>query len=349
LLVYWLMFLYFAVGAMREQPRAPATARADVLFRLGIVLMAVVIGLRYKVGADWVAYELMFSDAQHQSLGALPVQADPGYVAVNIFVQWLKGELWMVDLICAAIFCWGLMRFAEAQERPWLAALVGVPYLVIVVAEGYTRQGVAIGVIMAGLASYSRTASVLRFAAYVAVAAMFHKSAVVALPLVAVANERGRFVTLLIAVALSYLLYTQFLAQSVGRFVTNYIDSRYAAEGAGIRVAMCLVPASLFLLRQRSLGFSNLERMIWRNFSLAAFGFFVLLIGLRASVAVDRMALYVIPLQLAVLSRPRSMFTTEGLGTFLVIAYSAAVQFTWLNFAHHARFWVPYQFWPFGG
>jgi len=349
LLVYWLMFLYFAVGAMREQPRAAATARVDVLFRLGIVLMTAVIGFRYHVGADWPQYELMFAEARQETFGTVPVLADPGFVVLNIVVQWFNGELWMVNLVCAMIFCWGLMRLAEAQERPWLSTVVAIPYLVIVVAEGYNRQGVAIGIVMAGLASYTRTGSVLRVAAYVALAATFHKSAVVALPLIAIANERGRFLAFVIALLLSYLLYTQFLAQSVGHYVSSYIDSRYAAEGAGIRVAMCAFPAALFLLRWSSLGFSERERRVWRNFSFAAFGFLVLLIGLHASAAVDRMALYVIPLQLAVLSRPRSMFTTEGFGTFLAIAYSAAVQFTWLTFAHHARSWVPYQFWPFGG
>ena len=349
MLVYWLLFLYFAVGAMREQPQPAGSARSHIPFRIGCVLMTLMIGLRYHVGADWIPYEEIFADARHEKLGGLPAIADPGYYLLNIAVQQVGGALWLVNLICAAIFVWGLARFAEAQERPWLAMVVATPYLVIVVAIGYTRQGVSIGLIMAGLAAYSRTGSVLRFAAYVAVAATFHKTAIVALPLVAVANERGRFINLLIAAALTYLFYNFFLSASVGRLVTNYIDARYAAEGAGIRVAMSVVPATLFFLRSRHLGFSERERHIWRNLSIAAFGFLFLLVVIQSSAAVDRLALYTIPLQLAVLSRPKSIFTAEGFGTFLVIAYAAAVQFTWLTFAHHARYWVPYHFWPFGG
>jgi hypothetical protein len=190
---------------------------------------------------------------------------------------------------------------------------------------------------------------VVRFAVYVAVAATFHKTAVVALPLVTVANERGRVAGLLIAGALTYLLYGIFLSASVGRLVTNYVDARYAAEGAGIRIAMSVVPATLFFIRWRHLEFSERERRVWRNLSIAAFGFLVLLITIQASAAVDRLALYTIPLQLVVLSRPRSVFISEGFGTVLIIAYAAIVQFTWLHYAHHARYWVPYQFWPFGG
>ena len=334
---------------MREKPRVAGSGRSDILLRFGCVAVALMIGLRYHVGGDWLAYEDIFADAKGESLGTLPVVADPGYYLINIAVQWLGGELWLVNLVCGAIFTWGLTRFAEAQQRPWLAMVVAIPYLVIVVAMGYTRQAVAIGLIMAGLASYTKTGSMLRFAAYVAVAATFHKTAVVALPLIALANERGRFASLLIAVSATYLFYQFFLSASVGRFVTNYIDARYAAEGAGIRVAMSVLPAALFLIRSRSLGYTERERRVVRNLSVAAFVFLFLLIVVHSSAAVDRLALYTIPLQVAVLSRPRSVFTSEGLGTFLVLAYAAVVQFTWLNYAHHARYWVPYQFWPFGG
>lgn len=350
MLIYWLLFLYFAIGAMVEGRRPAASpGHVDLLFRFGCLLIALIVGLRYHVGADWIPYEDMFAYARGQTLGSLPAMGDPGYYLVNIAVQWIDGDLWLVNLVCAAIFAWGLMRLAEAQERPWLAVVVAIPYLVIVVAMGYTRQAAAIGLIMAGLASYAKTGSILRFAVYVALAATFHKTAVVALPLIAVANERGRVVGLLIAVAITYLFYQLFLSASVGRLVTNYIDARYAAEGAGIRVAMSILPASLFLIRSRRLGFPERERRVWRNLALAALGFLILLVVVRSSAAVDRLALYTIPLQLAILSRPRSVLVSEGFGTALIIGYAAVVQFTWLNYAHHSRYWLPYQFWPFGG
>ena len=349
MLVYWLLFLYFAVGALREEPRPAAAARPDILFRLGCVLMALLIGLRFHVGADWIPYEYIFSDAKHETMGSLPAIADPGYYLINIVVQWFGGELWTVNLICGLLFAWGLMRLCEAQERPWLAAVVAVPYLVIVVAMGYTRQAVAIAFIMAGIASYFRNGSVLLFAVYALAAAMFHKTAVVALPLIAIANERGRLVNFLVVGALTYVTYHLFLSSSVSRLVTNYIDARYAAEGAGVRIAMNLVPAALFLIRSRRLGFPERERRVWRNLALVACALLPMLFLLPSSAAVDRLALYIIPLQLAVMSRPRIVMVSERLGTVVIICYAAAVQFTWLTYAHHARYWVPYHFWPFIG
>lgn len=349
MLVYWLMFAFFAVGAMTEQPGGARRQRRNLLLRFGGILIAALIGFRFQVGADWRPYEYIFAYSENSSFADMPSIADPGYFAVNLFVHWVGADLWLVNLICGAIFAWGLIRFAELQERPWLAVTVAIPYLVIVVAMGYSRQAVAIGLVMAGLASYLKHGSVLRFAGYVLVAASFHKTAVVALPLVAIANERGRVVNVLVTIAFTYLLYTYFLSAQVSRFVTNYIDTRYAAEGAGIRVAMSVIPALLFFARSRRLGFSERERKVWRNLAVAALAFLVLLFVLPSSAVVDRFALYAIPLQLVVLSRPRAFFASEGLGTAVVIAYAAAVQFTWLAYANHARFWVPYQFWPFGG
>jgi hypothetical protein len=69
-----------------------------------------------------------------------------------------------------------------------------------------------------------------------------------------------------------------------------------------------------------------------------------------SSTAVDRVALYWIPLQLFVLSRlPDAMSQRPGLNSIwvqLVVAYSAAVLFVWLFFASHAFAWLPYQFYP---
>lgn len=346
MLIYWLLFAYFAFGASFEKPRSVTGTVVNPMFRLGCVLIALLVGLRFHVGADWVPYEYMFADARGSDLSSVPSNSDPGYFLVNVFVQWLGGKLWLSNLICGTIFAWGLMRFCEAQDRPWLAAVVAIPYLVIVVAMGYTRQSVAIAIVMAGLASYFRNGSALRFVAYVIVAATFHKTAVVALPLIAMANERARWITLPVVTIASYLLYDYFLAGATDKLVSNYIDAHYQSEGAGIRVAMSVVPAALFVLRSKKIGFPERERLVWRNVSLVVFGLLIVLLMSLSSTAVDRMALYVIPLQLAVLSRPTSAMVTGGLGAAVVILYSAMVQFTWLTFAHHALYWVPYQFWP---
>lgn len=344
---YWLLFAYFAFGSFTETSKRSAAARTYPLMMFGAVVIALLIGLRFEVGADWPTYEFMFNFARHADFGRMIEVGDPAYQALNWIVYHLGGDLWAVNLVCGAIFAWGLNRFAQVQTNPWLALLVAIPYMVVVVAMGYSRQAVALGILMAGIAAVLRGGSLLKFALYVAAAALFHKTAVVAFPLVALASRRNRALNLLLGIAASILFYDMFLGDSMEQFVENYIDAEYSSQGAAIRVVMSVVPAALFLLFRKGFRFSPEEHLIWRNFSLAAFGLLLLLFVLPSSTAVDRLALYVMPLQLAVLSRVPGTIMNQLPGKVTIIAYSFAVQFVWLNYATHAEYWLPYQFFPF--
>ena len=70
---------------------------------------------------------------------------------------------------------------------------------------------------------------------------------------------------------------------------------------------------------------------------------------LVSSTAVDRVALYLIPLQLFVFARlPRLAATTKTrtLVVLGIVGYYASVQFVWLNFATDSAGWGPYQCMP---
>ena len=349
MLIYWIVFAYFAVGAAFDgERRGSGRLGAPFLFFVGGILIAAIIGLRYQVGSDWFAYVRMYSHAAYVDLWGALALSDPGYQVLNWAVQRVGAGLWLVNTVCGAIFALGLFKFARIQPNPWLAVLIAVPYLVIVVAMGYSRQGVAIGILMGGLASLSRGGSLMRFALYVLAATLFHKTALLTLPLAAIASNRNRLFNFVAALSLSYLLYSSFLATSVDRFVRDYVGSEYSSQGAAIRVMMSLIPAILFLLSPRAFGFNDIELKLWRNYSFAALGFLLLLMVLPSSTAVDRMALYVAPLQIAVLSRVPNATVGNRLGTGMIIIYSLLVQFVWLNYAEHSNDWDPYRLFPFG-
>jgi hypothetical protein len=109
---------------------------------------------------------------------------------------------------------------------------------------------------------------------------------------------------------------------------------------------MGLVAACVFLLRRKDFGFSAHEDRIWFYFSLACFAALLALIATPSSTAVDRLSLYLMPLQLVILSRTPFVYVSRYFGFALVAAYCFLVQFVWLNFATHASYWVPYQFYP---
>lgn len=347
MLIYWLLFAYFAVATVVSRDRTPGSPPVSPpVLVLGAVLIALLVGFRYKVGADWRTYEILFSYARLSSLERVLRLGEPGYQLLNWTIQSMGLRVWGVNLVCGAVFAWGLYRLCRIQPSPFTAMLVAVPYLVIVVAMGYTRQSIAIGILMAGLASLSRNGSLMRFAVYVAVAALFHKTAVVAFPLAALTGRRSPLINLLLVASIGYFMYDFFLEDSLANFVRNYVKAEYSSQGALTRVAMNIAPALLVLAVGPRLGFSDTERKLWRNFALASFALLVLVLMSPSTTAVDRIALYVLPIQIAVLSRVPGGLLGVTAGKLAVMGYSLAVQFVWLNFAAHARYWVPYQFFP---
>ena len=344
MLPYWILFAFFAAGAARDPGRRiPGQQPPRVMLLIGILLMTLMIGTRFMVGGDWRSYEFMFSFVRHMSFERAIDFGDPGYQALNWVVQQWNGEIWWVNLFSAAIFAWGLTRLCQNQPLPMLAVLVAVPYLIIVVAMGYTRQSVAIGILMAGLASLGRGGSVIRFALYVAVAALFHKTAVLVLPLVIFASKRNRMLNVIAGGAMFVLFFDLFLSESTDQFVKNYIETRYSSQGAWIRVILNLIPAVLLLSKRGRFGLTEQEERVWRYIAITACVMPIILIATPSSTAVDRMALYLMPLQIVVLSRAYLLFSKPRSGVAAVIAYAFLVQLIWLNFASHAKLWVPYR------
>lgn len=345
LLVYWLLIGIFAILALVEKSDLRGD-RSPLMLTLGGSVLALVIGLRFEVGGDWFAYERMFSFASYVSLRESLGAGDPAYQLVNWVVQRIGAEIWLVNLVCGVIFSWGLVRFARTQANPWAVMLVAIPYLVIVVAMGYTRQGVAIGILMAGLASLLRGASIPKFAFYVLLAALFHKTAIVALLLVMVSARRNLFLNVLFVIAALAVLYDTLVAESVDKLVRNYVEQSYNSQGALIRVSMSIVPAILFLGARRHFGFRPAEDILWRNFAYATLALALMLAVLPSSTIVDRLALYVLPLQLAIIARIPDHVLKSSYARILVVGYAFAIQFVWLNYATNAKSWIPYRFYP---
>jgi len=345
LIPYWLLLL-LPLWACVQGPRRPWPAWQAWLIGIALTLF---IGLRHEVGGDWFNYLPYLTRAEGLSLGEVVLWGDPGYNALNWLFSSHPWGIYSVNLVSAAIFSPGLVLFCRAQPRPWLALCLAVPYLVIVVAMGYSRQGVAMGLMMPGLLALER-GRLRPFLVSIAAAASFHSTALVMLAFVVPAVP-GRSLTmralrLLLLLIVGAALVQTFLAARVEGFVDGYIEAEYQSEGAAIRVAMNLLPGILLLLWPKRFELTQQQLRLWRAMAFTALGCAIALVLLPSnSTAVDRIALYVIPLQLVVGSRlPSTLLLGLSPAQLLVgvLAFCLAVEFVWLNFATHASGWLPY-------
>ncbi len=344
MIIYWLMFLVPACAVL--MPKRLKSSHSWVSWALVFVFFVLVMGLRHEVGGDWFNYLGHFDSVAYYSLPDIMRHADPGYFLLNWLVSRAGGDIHYVNLVCAAVTVSGTVVFARAQPNPWLALLVAVPYMLLVVGMGYTRQAVALGFGLLGLAALSdrRTRA---FVLWVAIGATFHKSAVLLLPVAALAASRNRWLTAAIVAATSALLYYLLLADSAEALWKNYVEADYDSDGGLVRVLMNVVPASLLVLFRRKMVPDVAERKLW--LWMAGFSFLCWPLVMISSTAVDRVALYLIPIQLFVFARVPRLATSAQVRAPLVLAimvYYAATLYVWLNYAIHASAWLPYRIMP---
>lgn len=344
---YWLMFLIPAFGLLVSKRIRPSQAWVPWAF-IGL-LFSLMIGLRHEVGSDWYTYSSQFwLYGQMSLLDAVDVGKDPGYYGLISVVSRAGGEIYTLNLICASLLVVGVVALARKQPVPWLAFLASVPYLLIVVGMGYSRQAAAIGCAMLGLVALGES-RVRLFVFWIFVGATFHKTAVLLIPIAALAADRNRIWTAAWIAMMFGVGTWLFLYDSQEALVRNYVESNYAnaSQGAGIRVAMNAVPSVLVIMFRRKLFGVRRDFRLWMWMALLSLACLPLL--MISATAVDRMALYFIPLQLVVFAR-LPLLAKGGGGRFLiavsVIAYYAIVQYVWLNYAGHVEDWVPYQFMP---
>ncbi len=343
---YWLMFLVPAWAVLT--PGRLKQGQAKVVWVVTGIAFALMMGLRHEVGGDWFNYLPLFRDTAGREFADVMTGSDPGYYGLNWLVAQLGGSIYHVNLACAAIMMWGTVVFCRDQPNPWLALLAAVPYMLVVVGMGYTRQAVALGFALLALTALANGRT-RPFVIWIALGATFHKSAVLLLPIAALAASRNRFVTAGLVGVTTLLLYYLLLADASEALWENYVEAQYQSEGGFIRVMMNVVPAVLLILFRTRLAPELQERKLWLWMALFALACLPL-VGM-ASTAVDRVALYLIPIQLFVFARVPRLANSVSVRTPLVlgvVAYYAAVLFVWLNYAAHSQYWVPYQLMPLG-
>jgi hypothetical protein len=344
LLPYWLLFMVWATAAVQAD-RRQAPQFQKIFFIVGSVATALMIGLRLEVGGDWTAYIRMYDDIYFLMLRDAISVTDAGYAFLNWLAIQFGFNVAFVNLICAALFMIGIAKLAWHQPNPALAMLVATPYLIIVVAMGYTRQAAAIGIICFAITTSAQRP--IRLIVLIGIAALFHKSAILILPIALRPIIQRNLLLGTFGIGAFVVLFVVLLQGSSDQLVTNYVKGNYDSQGALIRVLMNVAPAVLFLALRKRMNFPKFEYEFWLSCAVLAIASVIGLATASASSGIDRISLYLIPLQMVVyanlpyvLDRSRR---SQASVLLAVIAYCFAVQYTWLFYADNVSAWLPYK------
>jgi hypothetical protein len=337
---YFALFGYFAAGAVMNAYRAGQ--KRPHLWIPAIVLV-ILIGLRWQIGTDWGVYDIMLqltlSNASHVGL-------EPSYQLLNWIAATRGWGLWFPNLICAIIFTYGLVIFCREQPNPWLALVVATPYLIIAVAMGFTRQSAAVGLLMVALVQFTK-GKYMRVFISLALATTFHISVIAFAPLFAVAIVGRAVVSGILLIVFVFVLYFAFSERIADRMVV-YSVYKYSAAGVIPRLVMSTIAAAIFLIWRKRFSNQIIELRIWTLFSLVSFASIALLAFVPSSTIVDRLGIFLVPLQIFVMSRLPFIFHEQKREDIMlvtgIIFYSLAVEVVWLYFGVEAKwYWIPYK------
>jgi hypothetical protein len=375
---YWLMYAFpcllalAASGADGVPASSPRPASSYFAWFLVWLVLTVLIGLRFQVGGDWQNYARFLGEVKGVEFFDVFKLVDPSYYALNWISLNMGWDIYGVNVIGAAIFAFGLVVLCLNQPWPWLALAVAVPYLVVVVGMGYSRQGIALGLEMLGLVALTRK-STFKFVLCVAFASTFHRSAILLIPVAALASASNRYWTMAWVGATAIVLYFLLLEKSTENLVNTYVGGAVQSDGAAVRLLMNALPGAGLLMWRSKFSFSAAEASLWKWCAIIALGQFCGFLAMpSASTALDRMALYMLPLQVVVFSRLPFAFGARAISksarhkpipphdpkrplpaskdaaalTAATLFYYALVMGVWLNFASNAYAWVPYNFYP---
>lgn len=342
MIIYISIFSALAIYSITRYWRPGRIGPINLLIGL---LLTVFIGYRFEVGVDWVTYGLIFADISRMSLSESLSYGDRGYSFINWIVSHMGGQVWHVNLICAAIFSYGLIRFCSILPQPGLALAVLVPMLIVVTAMGYTRQATAVGCIMLAFTYFRRTID-WRWIAWLSLAILFHRSAIFVFPIFAIAGSKRPVLTLAICGGIAAVLLVNIVLQNIGDVLSLYFEGDIESSGALPRIALgAIVGLSFYLVKDEDI--LGERHGLVRNMALAMISLLPLYFVIPSTTFVDRIGILLLPFQGAILASVAASFRqnpiAEGAITALILGIYAASFLVWLLFATFALYWIPYQ------
>ncbi len=310
---------------------------------LFLFVLIIFIGLRYEVGGDWFQYLAMFDQIQNNIF-----RTDIGYSLINLFSNSLGMGIYGVNFISALLFLYGLYTFFNTFKIKYsYGLLISFPYLIMIVSMGYTRQAIALGMLMVVYSAIYKK-QVFKSVLFFILAILFHKSAILG-SIVFFTNQnipKKYLITMfLFIVSILVLLFTLLQNELLIMWRVYVLDAMKSSGGI-IRVGLNILASILFFIYYSKWMKFYDDAYIWKLFAYISLVMFIVLLVTGSSTMVDRVMLYFYPLQIIVFSRVVYLIKNKQLKQIyflaLVSLYSG-VLFVWLLFASHKFSWIPYR------
>lgn len=323
----------------------------DSFYWIVLAILFLFVGFRFEVGCDWSGYLVHYRIQGDAGYEEALLRREPGWWALVETIEQFDLPYPALNVAVSVIFFFGLHALARRQPDPLGFLILAFPLLIVNIPMSALRQAAAVGLIcIAFLAFLDRR--LLRFLFWMAVASLFHSSAIVFLllaPMVHGSYTKARlFASALLAIPGLFMLANT----PAGEWATDrYIESSNMAHGAVFRLATLSITGLLFFLLARR----PWSRHFAGDYKFASLGALMMLaifpMAFYSSIASDRFGYYLMPIQLMILARLPQLFRVHGSAALYLSPYLAMglVFLVWTQLSwHFDQCYQPYRSWLFG-
>jgi hypothetical protein len=321
-------------------------ARRGGIYWFVLFALFVVAGFRYEVGCDWSGYLVNWNLMRGQTLEDAASMREPAHWAMIAILQSFGMSYTYLLVIASAVFFFGLHMLARRQPNPLAMLVLAFPVLVINMPMSGIRQAEAIGVICLALLAFLDRKLIL-FMAFVGLASLFHRSAMIFLllaPLLPM-NLRRRNVIFAIMLALPGL-YFMMQSSAADEAASRYINTGVDAAGSAFRLLILTLTGVVFFWK-----IAPLWRTQYPNdYKLVSIGAGLMVAAIAlffvSSVIGDRFGYYLIPIQLMIFARIPYLQGLRHRKLWSSVPYIALtfVFLVWTQLSSHfAQCYIPYQ------
>jgi EpsG-like putative glucosyltransferase len=297
-LIYILIFAVLLLGGIISRR---SRSLREVLYYICLLGLFIFSAFRYHVGCDWPGYLNIFKLSENKQITWQTREA--GFWIANQLLHYYELDYPYINVIAATFFFIGLHALAKRQPDPYGFLTLSFPILILNIPMSAIRQGIAVGFFCIACNAFVNR-RIIGFVFPVLTGALFHSSALFLLVLTPfVRGEYSiRRVALGGALALPGIYY--FLtSNTVDSYSKLYVGTRIEAFGAAFRTGLLALTgiAFLFFLDGKWKKQSPLDYKLVKLCSYLMI--FAFMLSIYSSVGGDRIAYYLVPIQLVILAR----------------------------------------------
>lgn len=204
-----------------------------------IIVPALIAGLRYNVGTDYLMYEKSYyAIATGKSIGRY-VDFEIGYYAINKLIYVLNGEFWMVMFIMQFFTMFFIYKAIKNESNFIDSGFAMLTYMCFYYLSSLNlvRQSLAIAICIYAITCINRK-PLYYFFIFIGIATLFHKSSLVCLGILLVKfifeNYKKRWLHLLLFVVLLLLVFNRnIIGKLVGSFFGKYYENYFTMDVDG--------------------------------------------------------------------------------------------------------------------